>query len=695
MQSKHPAQAPNRLAGETSPYLLQHAHNPVQWHPWGTDALDAARRQDKPILLSIGYSACHWCHVMAHESFENPRIAQVMNELFVNIKVDREERPDLDKVYQIAQQMITQRSGGWPLTLFLSPEDQSPFFGGTYFPDEARHGMPAFTDLLQRVAAFFRANRVQIREQKAQIDAAYAQLVAPPAQGDLCLDESPLQNLRAALGQSFDSTWGGFGNAPKFPHPASIEFALRAWHRSSAEPEPDLQALYMATLTLTRMAEGGIYDHLAGGFSRYSVDDQWMIPHFEKMLYDNGLLLANYAQALLATGEPLFARVANETADWLLRDMRSPDGGYYSALDADSESCEGRYYVWDQDEIRRLLSAEEHLAFARRFGVDGAPNFEHAWHLRVCRSIQSIAQEAGSSTEDTAAGIDSARAKLLRARVQRIRPARDEKVLTAWNGLTIKGLAIAARALNRPELGEAAGAALDLIRAQLWQGGRLLAAYTNGRARFEAYLDDYAFLAEGILELLQTRWRSHDLQFLIELLEVMLEQFEDPLAHGFFFTSAGHEQLIHRSKSFADDAVPAGNGVAASVLCKAGYLLGEMRYLDAAERTLRAGWAALQRYPQGHVALINALEDFLHSSQIVIVRGEADATAQWIGQLSRLYAPRRMQFAIPSDAQCLPAALAGKRAGDATTAYLCAGMTCSAPFNELSELARALRQSAA
>ena len=692
MQPDPSAPARNRLSLETSPYLLQHAHNPVNWQPWDADALAAAKAQDKPILLSVGYSACHWCHVMAHESFENPGIAQVMNELFINIKVDREERPDLDKIYQIAQQMITRRPGGWPLTMFLNPEDQLPFFGGTYFPDVARHGMAGFPDLLRRVAEYFQVNRAQIRDQKGPIEAAFAQLT--PRGGRVVLDETPLQGLRAALASSFDSTWGGFGRAPKFPHAGSIEQCLRAWHRSNAGLEPDLTALYMASLTLTRMAEGGIYDQLAGGFSRYSVDDQWMIPHFEKMLYDNGPLLANYAQASLATGEALFTRIATETANWILREMRAPGGAFYGALDADSEGHEGTFYVWDAQAVQVLLGSADYPLFARRFGLDFPPNFEEAWQLRICQPLDSLAAEFKLTIDEAAASIDRSRLTLLQARERRARPGRDDKVLTSWNGLTIKALAIAAQALQRPELADAATAAVEFIRAHLWQNGRLLATYKDGRARFNAYLDDYAFLADALLEMLQVRWRSEDLHFLIQLLEVMLQQFEDPQDHGFFFTSADHEPLLHRSKSFADDAMPAGNGIAASVLCKAGYLLGELRYLDAAERTLMAAWPALQRFPQGHVSLITALEDFLHSSQIVVIRGEAQEAQRWAQQLSRVYAPRRLLFAIPTDAADLPVALADKRAGGATTAYLCRGMSCSAPINDLSELARALQQSA-
>jgi uncharacterized protein len=682
----------NHLAEETSPYLLQHANNPVEWYPWGETALARAKREDKPILLSIGYSACHWCHVMAHESFEDPGTAAVMNELFINIKVDREERPDLDKIYQVAQQMLTHGPGGWPLTMFLAPEKQEPFFGGTYFPKEPRFGMPAFGDLLRRVAQYYRQEKAQIVSQNAQLEAVLAQLVPQPVRG-VVLDESPLSQARAALEQSFDADFGGFTSAPKFPHPNSIERCMRHWYRSSSNASPDLKALYMGSLTLTRMAEGGLYDQLGGGFARYSVDGAWMIPHFEKMLYDNAQLLCEYSRAHLATGEALFARISHETADWVLRDMRSPEGGFYSSLDADSQGHEGKFYVWTPSEVSALLTAQEYAAFAPRFGLDRPANFEGQWHLHTHASIDDIAAALNLSPEAVNAGIDAARAKLLKTRDLRIWPARDEKILTAWNALMIKGLAIASRVLKRPDLAEAASTAVDFVRRHLWRDGRLLASYKDGRAPLRAYLDDYAFLADALLELLQTRWRSSDLEFARQLAEVLLEQFADPHDGGFFFTAADHEKLIHRSKSFGDESLPSGNGVAASVLCRLGYLLGELRYLDAAERTLQAAWSGIQEYPQAHMSLVNALEDFLSSMQILVIRGAPASAAQWARDLGSLYAPTRMIFAIPEDAE-LPAALEPKRAQGETVAYLCRGMTCSAPLTNLEEIASALSTSA-
>jgi len=687
---------PNRLAGETSPYLLQHATNPVDWYPWGAEALERARATAKPILLSIGYSACHWCHVMAHESFEDEATAALMNELFVNVKVDREERPDLDRIYQLAHQLLTQRSGGWPLTMFLTPGDQLPFFGGTYFPKEARHGLPAFREILRRVAQYHRERGAEIGEQNAALGQALADIAPPPADRGQRLDEQPLRQARRQLEASFDRDFGGFGGAPKFPSAPTLERLLRDWHATAGDAEPDLQALYMATLTLTRMAEGGLYDQLGGGFCRYSVDAWWMIPHFEKMLYDNGSLLAVYAQAAVATGEPLFAKVAGETADWMIRDLQLPDGGFASSFDADSEGHEGRFYVWQRDEIRAALPADDHAVFAARFGLDREPNFEsQAWHLHAFRSIDEAAAQAGLDPADAARRLDAARRVLLRRRGTRPWPARDDKVLTSWNALAIRGLARAARALGRPDLAEAATRALDFVRSELWQGGRLLATARDGRAQLPAYLDDYAFMADAVLELAQARWRDGEIEFAGELMDALLAHFEDRDGGGFFFTADDHETLFHRSKGFGDEATPSGNGVAAFVLQRLGWLLGEPHWLGAAERTLQAAWPALAKWPHAHTTMLTALEEYLHPPQTVILRGEAASIAHWRAELDRLYAPRRMLLAIPADAQRLPAALAAKTAptwhGIPALAYLCEGSSCSAAIDSLPELVQRLR----
>jgi Highly conserved protein containing a thioredoxin domain len=660
MSEKH--QYTNHLIGATSPYLLQHAHNPVNWYPWSPEALEKARQEDKPILLSIGYSACHWCHVMAHESFEDSETAKVMDKLFVNIKVDREERPDLDKIYQMAHQLLTRRAGGWPLTLFLSPEDHSPFFAGTYFPREARHGLPSFTDVMHRVAAFYREHRHEIKQQNRSLLTVLKQLEQYGHETSGDLDRAPLDLAVQELKQSFDTRYGGFGPAPKFPHPTSIQRLLRNWAASLHTAYPDETALHMAMFTLRRMALGGIYDHLGGGFARYSVDEQWMIPHFEKMLYDNGPLLAVYADAAHAVGDPLFLRVVEETAAWVMREMQSVEGGYFSSLDADSEGKEGMFYVWDRAQVRALLNDAEYQLFAQRFGFDREPNFEGHWHLHAYEDTQALAKARGLSLEQVEQLLNSARRKLFAVREHRLRPGRDEKILTSWNGLMIQGMAHAGRVLGRPELRASAQRALQFIREHLWQNGRLYATYKDGRAHLAAYLDDYAFLIEGILELLQARWESADLAFALELAEVLLNHFEDRERGGFFFTADDHETLIHRPKPLMDDATPSGNGIAAHVLGRLGHLLGETRYLKAAERTLKAAWPALQQSPHAYNTLLLALEEYLYPPQILILRGKPKAMAAWQRRSNERYAPHRITLAIPSEADNLPASLEARRA---------------------------------
>jgi uncharacterized protein len=679
----------NRLIAETSPYLRQHAHNPVDWHPWGEDAFTLALREGKPIHLSIGYAACHWCHVLAAESFEDEATAQVLNELYVNIKVDREERPDVDRIYQIAQQMLTQRSGGWPLTMFLTADDRRPFFGGTYFPKEARFGLPAFRELLLRVARYHREHAAELRQQNEALITAFAEL-EPPPQATVVLDDGPLRLCREALERTFDPRYGGFGGAPKFPHASSLELLLRQWRAGAEGDLPDLHALYMAGLSLRRMGDGGINDQLAGGFCRYSVDEHWMIPHFEKMLYDNASLLAVYAAAYVATGDAFYGKVAAETADWVRREMQSPEGGYYSSLDADSEGHEGKFYVWQREEVRAALSAEQYAAFAPRYGLDREPNFEGSWHLHVFRSVEDIATALDRSPQSIESALTSAREQLLQARSHRVRPGRDEKILASWNGLMIRGMAVAARALDLADLAESAGRALDFVRRVLWRDGRLLATYNDGRAHLNAYLDDYAFLADAALELQQVRFRADELQFAGDLLQVILRHHADERAGGFFFTSDDHEPLIHRPKSFGDEATPAGNGVAAFVLQRMGHLLGAMPYLEAAERTVRAAWAAMEKYPQAHTSLLIALEELLQPPEIVVLRGDPAVTDSWRRELARLYAPRRLVLAVAADAADLPPAIAAKTPRGPAVAYLCRGSVCGAPLGSFAELTEAL-----
>ena len=681
----------NRLIAETSPYLRQHAHNPVDWYPWGEEAFTRALREHKPIHLSVGYAACHWCHVLAAESFEDEATAQVLNELYVNVKVDREERPDVDRIYQIAQQMLTQRSGGWPLTMFLTPDDRRPFFGGTYFPKQARFGLPAFRDLLLRVAEYHREHEGELRQQNEALMAAFTELEPPAPQATVALGDAPLRACRQTLERTFDPRYGGFGGAPKFPHASSLELLLRQWRADADGDTPDLHALYMAGLSLRRMGDGGINDQLGGGFCRYSVDEYWMIPHFEKMLYDNASLLAVYASAYVATGDAFYGKVAAETASWVRREMQSPEGGYYSSLDADSEGHEGKFYVWERDEVRSALTTEEYAAFAPRYGLDREPNFEGRWHLHVFRSVEEVAASLGCSPQSVEWRLTSARGKLLRVRDHRVRPGRDEKILASWNGLMIRGMAVAARALERADLAESAGRALDFVRRALWRDGRLLATYNGGRAHLNAYLDDYAYLADAVLELQQVRFRADELQFAHELLQMILRHYADDRAGGFFFTSDDHEQLIHRPKSFGDDATPAGNGVAAYVLQRMGHLLGETPCLDAAERTLRAAWVMMEKYPQVHTSLLIALDELLNPPQIVVLRGDSAVIDSWRRELAKLYSPRRLVLAVAADVANLPPGIAAKAPRGPVVAYVCRGSVCGEPIDSLAALTEALR----
>ena len=661
---------PNRLATETSPYLQQHAANPVDWYPWGEEALERARREDKPILLSVGYSACHWCHVMAHESFEDPEVAAVMNRLFVNVKVDREERPDIDQIYQSAHQMLVQRAGGWPLTMFLSPQGV-PFFGGTYFPRSARHGMPAFPDLCERIAAIWRGKRDEIEAQNAEVLDALARSAAhrPGRRDEFSADVigAMLDNLRA----SFDAQHGGFGAAPKFPHPTDLELCLRKGE------------LEIARVTLAHMCQGGIYDQLGGGFCRYSTDAYWTIPHFEKMLYDNGPLLGLLADAWALTREQTFARCAAETASWIMREMQSPQGGYYSSLDADSEHEEGKFYVWTREEVASLLTPPEYAFVAAHYGLGQPPNFENRyWHLRVA---------APSNDESLLA---SGREKLLAAREKRVRPGRDEKILVSWNALAIRGMAHAGRVLGHPEWIASARRALGFIRTAMWREGRLLATYKDGRAHLKAYLDDYAFLLAAALELLQERFDADDLAFACKLADVLLEQFEDADAGGFFFTARDHERLVQRPKPPHDNATPSGNAVAAWGLGRLATITGEERYARAAERTLELFYPQMRDYPAGFAAMATALDEALQPPRTLILRGRDEALRAWQAELAREFLPDLTVLALPDGMSALGALLDKPARPEPVNAWLCRGVTCLAPMSDLVHLKKTLKEQA-
>ena len=671
---------PNHLAHETSPYLLQHADNPVDWHPWSSVTLQLAREQDKPILLSIGYSACHWCHVMAHESFEDEAIAAVMNAHFINIKVDREERPDLDQIYQNAHQLLARRGGGWPLTMFLSP-DGTPFYSGTYFPKQARYGLPGFAELLLHIAKAYMEKSSELSAQGQQLIADLASWLPEKSTEEIALDTTPLSNATQQLQQNFDRVNGGFGGAPKFLHPAELDLLLRQAHAKHDE-----SIRHVALFTLQQMALGGLYDQLGGGFCRYSVDEHWNIPHFEKMLYDNGLLLGLYCDAWLNSTDPLFAHTVEQTAGWVTREMQSPQGGYYASLDADSEHEEGKFYVWQRNEIRDLLSAGEYVIIKPHYGLDSTPNFEdHAWHLHVAQPLDQIAQQLHLSSEQASALLATAQKKLFAAREQRIRPGRDEKILGSWNGLMIAGMAKAARIFQREDWLRSAQQAMDFVRGTLWQDDRLFATHKDGKSHLNAYLDDHAFLLNATLELLQTEFRSADLHFATRLADALLERFEDTQNGGFFFTSHDHEALIQRNKTGHDNATPSGNGIAAQCLLRLSKLTGDIRYAEAADRCLKLFFPLMQQAPTQFSSLCTALDEALRPPSMLLLCGLKKESAAWRAAVAAEYQPELMIIELTGDAAGLPAPL-HRPSTSATTAWLCHGTQCLPPITKLEQL---------
>jgi uncharacterized protein YyaL (SSP411 family) len=686
----------NSLINETSPYLLQHAQNPVNWYPWTPVALELAVKEDKPILLSIGYAACHWCHVMEHESFEDQATADIMNRHFICIKVDREERPDLDKIYQTAYQMLNQKPGGWPLNIFLSPEDHTPFFAGTYFPPGDRYGMPPFKIILERIIEHFKSHRTQLRQQNQQIKAAFDGMTGNKiASKAILLTPEPIERAAIALQDSFDSVHGGFGGAPKFPHPTKLERCIRYAYFCDDENTAS-QLLEMCRFTLDKMSEGGLNDHVGGGFYRYSTDVFWMIPHFEKMLYDNAQLIPLYLDAARVCGETQMNEVADQTCAWVCREMQSTDGGFFSSLDADSEAQEGRFYVWQTEEIQGLVSPLQWKLLQSRYGLRGKRNFEGGWHLHAKKSIRSIAEDYGLDEEKAGAEIRQSLELLHDSRSKRIRPGLDDKILTSWNGMMIAAMAKAADVLGKIEYIQSAEQSLTFIRNHLWDGKRLKATAREGKSQLNAYLDDYVLLATGIFELLKVRWSADDMQMLMQLLESVLEHFEDSENGGFFFTSDDHEHLLSRIKPGSDDAIPSGNGIAAQLLIQLGHLVGEQRYLDAAEITLRAMWQDINNYPIGHGSLLSALESFLYPPEIVILRGEANKLERWRGLARQYIRPNLIVLAIPADAEDLPAFLASKVApDDGVMAYPCRGTACHPAITDIDEFRDYIEQETA
>ena len=677
----------NRLTHETSPYLLQHAHNPVDWYPWGEEAFATAKKENKPILLSIGYSACHWCHVMEQESFENEKIAALMNELFVSIKVDREERPDLDEIYMNAVQMLTGR-GGWPMTTFLTPEGK-PFYGGTYFPPEDRHGMPGFPRILMGVAQAYREKPQEVEQSVNQILAALHHM-SESQQSERAFSPDAIGKSAEQLARAYDSDHGGLGQAPKFPNAGVYELFLRHHHRSKNQ-----RYLEMVTHTLTKMARGGIYDHLGGGFHRYSVDAKWLVPHFEKMLYDNAQLVRIYSQVYCVTKEPFYKRVVDETVTYLLREMLHSEGGFYSTQDADSEGEEGKFFVWTQEEVTKLLGDEQGEIFCRIYDVSEQGNFEEKNILHPILTVEQASKFFRRNLGEIETLVAEAKRKLFLEREKRIKPFRDEKIITSWNGLMLSGLAEAIRISPQPAYVEAAQRTIEFFFTRLFRDGRLLHTYKDGQAKHLGYLDDYSFLALGLLDVYGAIFDPTVLERAKELTEIMLREFWDDADGAFFYTGKSHEPLISRTKPVFDGSIPSGNAAATLLLSRLYHLTGKEDYWQRAEKILRAYYDAMESQPFGFAHMICALDLYLNKpKEIVIVGRREDAgTLELLTEIHGHYLPDKLLVLVAPDeplGQISPLLQGKIQVGGTPTVYICQNFTCSPPIMSCDELRSAL-----
>jgi uncharacterized protein YyaL (SSP411 family) len=671
----------NRLAHETSPYLKQHAHNPVDWYPWGPEALSRARELDRPIFLSIGYSACHWCHVMEHESFEDPEVAKILNDNFISIKVDREERPDLDTIYMTAVQMLTGQ-GGWPMSMFLTP-DLKPFYGGTYFPPDDRYGRPSFKRLLLALVDAWRNRRDEVTQSAGNITDHLRSAVRVPLQRGT-LDESLIRNAVAVLGRAFDSTYGGFGSAPKFPHPMELRVLLRAWKRFG-----DDHALHMARLTLDRMAQGGIYDHLGGGFHRYSTDERWLAPHFEKMLYDNALLTAAYLEAFQATGDSFYRDVVQDTLAYVRREMTSPEGPFYSTQDADSEGEEGKFFVWTAEEIEAVLGQEAARVFKDVYDVSPGGNWEGHNILNRTRSLTQDARMLGIDEAALRQQLAGSRRQLFEVRSKRVWPGRDEKVLTAWNGLMIQAFAQAAQVLDDPTYAQSAARAADFILTRMrTPDGQLLRTYSQGsEPKLNAYLEDYAYLLDGLVSLYEATFEPHWLTSALELSAVMLDQFWDPSEGGFFFTGRDHEELLTRTKDVQDSSTPSGNAMAVTALLRLARLTDRRDLHEKAEQVLQMFGTLMKASPLAAGQMLLALDFELGPVEEFALIGErsAEPVRRVLQALYSKFRPAKVvagKSASGADGELdkLIPLLAGKTSQGPVTTYLCRNYACAAPW---------------
>ena len=663
---------PNHLINETSPYLLQHAHNPVDWYPWGDEAFEKARRENKPVLLSIGYSACHWCHVMAHESFENDDIAQLMNEHFVNIKVDREERPDLDQIYMNAVQMMTHH-GGWPMTVFLTP-DAVPFYGGTYFPPQDRYNMPGFPRVLLGVAEAYKERQEEIRETGTSLITELRRL-SETGGSDHAIEPELLDAAYTGMIRNYDSVNGGFGGAPKFPPAMALEFLLRTFKRTG-----NRDALQMVSYTCTKMANGGIYDQLGGGFHRYSTDSKWLVPHFEKMLYDNALLSRLYLHYFQVSEDAAARATVQGILDYVLREMTHPDGGFYSTQDADSEGHEGKFFVWDIQEIRNALGETAAARFSDYYNITESGNFEG-------KNIPNVT----SFDSELQASLDESRRILFELREQRVKPDRDEKILTAWNGLMMASFAEAGVVLTRPDYTDAARRNAEFVLSNLHENGMLLRTWKDGRAKFNAYLEDYAFLAEGLLTLFETTGEARWLKEALALADRMVEEFWDNEGGGFFFTGKSHESLIVRSKDYFDNATPSGNSVAALVLLRLATLTGRENYRNLGTAVLREISDQTRRYPSGFGYALSAMDFLLSTPKEVAIVGKDQTDIQpMLAETWRRYLPNKVVAAGGEATEFTPLLENRPLVNGLATAYVCEHFTCKQPVTDVAELAAQL-----
>ncbi len=678
----------NRLINETSPYLLQHAHNPVDWYAWGEEALSRARDEDRPILLSIGYSACHWCHVMERESFENEDIAVLMNDNFVNIKVDREERPDLDAVYMEAVQMMT-GSGGWPMTVFLTPEGH-PYYGGTYFPPEDRGGMPGFPRLLAAASQAYHTNKGEIERVTRQLAEQMGRTGQMP-RGFTPLTTEVMHNAYSQLATQFDHLNGGFGNAPKFPQPMTPEFLLR-YNRHGF----NARALEMVELTLQQMAYGGMYDQVGGGFHRYSTDAYWLVPHFEKMLYDNALLARLYLHAWQVTGNALYRRITEETLDYVLREMTDAAGGFYSAQDADSEGVEGKFFVWTPDELRPLLGDDADLVMGY-YGVTERGNFEGANILNVPLPPDRYASQRGVSEDDLSAAVQRVRAILLDVRERRIHPLLDDKVLTSWNGLMLRSFAEAGAALGRPDYLDAARRNADFLLATMRDDNRrLLRTWRNGEAKLNGYLEDYACLADGLISLHEATLEPRWLQDAVDLADGMVDLFWDDAVGGFYDTGKDHEELVIRPRDVFDNAQPCGGSVATDVLLRLGVITGNDDFAAKGSTPLRAMQQMLGRAPSATGHWLGALDFYVSLPREIVIVGPASdpATGAMLDEVSKRFMPNRVLVGV-ADSDNPPlkdSPLLEQRVmqDGMPTAYVCENYACQLPVTEPAALAAQL-----